>query len=80
MRALLLAALLLFAPLAHANVVEEVATNNYGQPFIRLHNNLSVYVSCYYSDAYNYFTFVIPPYTTTTWNPIYGAYVWECRS
>lgn len=78
MRALLLAALLFFAPLAHAQVVEELASNNNGEPFIRLHNNFSVYVSCYYSDDFNYYTFAIPPHSSTPWNPIYGFYVWEC--
>lgn len=80
MKNILLAIILILAPLtASAQVVEEVAQNNTGQAFIRLHNYLPRWVSCYYSDDYNYFTFTIAPQTTTMWQPIYGAYVWECR-
>ncbi len=79
MRKLLLVCLLLISSVANAQVVEQVANNNMGQPFIRLINQSNNWVACYYSDQYNYFTFSIAPNTVTAWQPIYGAYVWECR-
>lgn len=79
MRALIVALLLMLTPIsASATVQQEVATNNFGQPFIRLHNYYPVAVSCYYRDAYNYYTFIIPAQTTTVWQPIYGQYQWRC--
>ena len=81
MRALLLTIFLALAPVTVAQqqgVQEEVAQATTGQYFIRLHNTVGRWVSCYYSDDYNFFTFTIAPYTTTVWSPIYGSYVWEC--
>lgn len=60
-------------------VFEETAYNNQNQLFIRLANYSQNWVACYYSDAYNYFTFSIAPQTVTNWHPVYGAYQWECR-
>ena len=60
-------------------VFEETAYNNQNQLFIRLANFSNNWVACYYSDAYNYFTFSIAPQTVTDWQPVYGAYTWECR-
>lgn len=79
MRAFFLVLLLLVSSVASALVVEQLTNNNIGQPFIRLVNNSNLYASCYYRDAYNYITFNIAPNTYTAWQPIYGAYVWECR-
>jgi len=80
MRAFFLVLLLLVSQVACAQVVEQKVNNNIGQPFIRLINNsLQYHASCYYRDAYNYITFNIAPNTYTAWQPIYGAYVWECR-
>lgn len=80
MKALILTLILILTPIAaSAQVVEELASNNAGAPFIRLHNYLPRWVSCYYSDDYNYFTFTIAPQTTTMWQPIYGTYIWQCN-
>ena len=80
MRAFFLTLLLLVSTVAYAQVNEQLTSNDVGQPFIRLINNsTSYYASCYYRDAYNYITFNIAPNTYTAWQPIYGAYVWECR-
>ena len=79
MRKLILVCLLLVASVANAQVVEQVAKNNMGQPFIRLTNQSNSYVACYYRDAYNYLTFTIAPHTVTAWQPVYGVYQWECR-
>lgn len=78
MKKFLLVCLLLISSVANAQVVEQTAMNNMGQPFIRLINQSNAWVACYYSDAYNYLTFSIAPNTVTAWQPIYGAYVWEC--
>ena len=80
MKALLLTLLLFVSAIASSQqmpVYEQVANNNQGA-FIRIFNTLPRYVSCYYRDDYNYFTFVIAPHTVTVWQPIYGTYVWEC--
>ena len=79
MRAFFLTLLLLISSVASAQVVEQLANNDVGQPFIRLVNNSNTYASCYYRDTYNYFTFNIAPNTFTAWQPIYGIYVWECQ-
>lgn len=73
--------LLLMSTIAFAQqtVFEETAYNNSGQLFVRLVNQSNQWVSCYYRDQYNYYTFSIAPQTITQWQPIYGAYVWECR-
>jgi hypothetical protein len=80
MKAFFLVLLLLVssASSAQALVFEQLANNNVGQ-FIRIINNSNQYASCYYRDAYNYFTFTIAPRTHTAWQPIYGVYIWECR-
>ena len=80
MRAFFLTLLLLVSSVASAFVVEELANNDVGAQFIRLINNSPTqWASCYYRDAYNYYTFNIAPNTYTAWQPIYGIYVWECR-
>jgi len=82
MRSLILTLLLLISSAVSAQVMQEVATNNAGQPFIRLYNNTPSWVSCYYRDSYNYFTFVIAPQAVSLWYPIYGMkfgqYEWKC--
>jgi len=81
MKALLLTLLLFVSAVASSQqmpVYEQLASNDQGT-FIRIHNTLLRYVSCYYRDDYNYFTFIIAPQTVTDWQPIYGAYVWECK-
>jgi len=77
MRKLLLV-LLLVCSSAFAQLIPQEATNNQGQPFLRLNNNTGYYLSCYIKDNYNYFTFTISPYTSSLWYPVYGVYVWEC--
>jgi len=79
MKAFFLVLLLLVSSVASAQVTEQKANNNVGQQFIRLINNSNRYASCYYRDGWNYLTFTIAPNTITAWQPIYGAYVWECR-
>ena len=79
MKKLLLVCLLLISTAANAQVVEQRANNNNGQPFLRLINQSPSWVACYYKDAYNYLTFSIAPNSVTNWQPIYGAYFWECR-
>lgn len=81
MRVFFLTLLLLISSVASANqVTEQKANNNQGQQFIRLINSSpNQYASCYYRDAYNYYTFTVAPNTFTAWQPIYGAYVWQCR-
>lgn len=74
----LLLVLLLVCSSAFAQVVPQSATNNQGQPFLRLNNTTEYYLSCYIRDNYNYFTFRISPYTMSVWYPVYGQYVWEC--
>ena len=64
---------------AQQTVFEETAYNNQNQMFIRLANYSPNWVACYYRDAYNYYTFSIAPQTVTQWQPVYGAYQWECR-
>ena len=76
---ILILALMFISAVASAQVVEQRANNNQGQAFIRLTNQSTSWAACYYRDAYNYLTFTIAPQTTTQWQPIYGAYVWECR-
>ena len=81
MKALLLTLLLFVSGIASSQqppVYEQIASNNQGT-FIRIHNTLSRYVSCYYRDNYNYYTFTIAPHSTTVWQPIYGVYVWQCQ-
>ena len=78
MKSLFLALLLLISSAVFAQVVQETAMNNAGQPFIRLHNNTPSWASCYYRDTYNYFTFVIAPQTYSMWYPVYGYYEWQC--
>lgn len=81
-RAILLSLILALTPIAVAQqptVQEQVVQANNGVYYIRLHNYLPRWVSCYYTDEFNYFTFVIPPQTTTQWQPIYGAYEWVCN-
>ena len=79
MKAVFLILLLLVSSVASAQVTEQKANNNVGQQFIRLINDSNRYASCYYRDGWNYLTFTIAPNTLTAWQPIYGAYVWECR-
>ena len=76
---ILICALLLMSFSAYAVVIEQRANNNYGQPFIRFINQSPYWAACYYSDKYNYLTFSVAPSSTTQWQPIYGAYVWECK-
>ena len=81
MKALILTILLFVSAIASSQqppVYEQIASNNQGT-FIRIHNTLPRYVSCYYRDSYNYFTFVIAPQTVTDWQPICGVYVWQCQ-
>ena len=79
MKKLLLVCLLLISSVANAQVVEQSAMNNNGQPFLRLVNQSSAWVACFYSDSYNYLTFSIAPNTVTNWIPVYGAYIWQCN-
>lgn len=65
--------------MAQQTVFEETAYNNQNQLFIRLANYSQNWVTCYYKDAYNYYTFSIAPQSVTNWAPVYGAYEWECR-
>ena len=83
MKKLLLVFLLLFSITAIAQtqsqaVQQQIANNNMGQTFIRLHNTSNLWVGCYYQDAYNYFTFSIAPNSVTNWNPVYGRFEWQC--
>ena len=78
----LLLALLLISSASFAQVVAiipETALNDTGAPFLRLHNNTFSYVSCYYKDEYNFFTFVLAPQTASLWYPVYGYYEWRCE-
>ncbi len=79
MRSFLLVLLLLVSSVASAQIMEQHAQNDMGQPFIRLYNNTPYYASCFYKDAYNYLTFVIAPGTVSLWYPVYGYYVWQCN-
>jgi len=73
----LLLAIVVFIP-ASAQVSSQQAVNSIGQPFIRIYNMTPRYVSCYYRDQFNYFTFVISPNSYSMWYPIYGQYEWRC--
>ena len=80
MRALILVLLLMIAPIASAQqVTQQVAQNNMGQPFLRLYNPSPMYVSCFYRDQYNYYTFTISPHSVSTWYPVYGYFQWACQ-
>ncbi len=79
MKSLFLTLLLLVSAASFAQVIQETATNDVGQPFIRMYNNTPSWASCYYRDNYNYFTFVIAPQTYSMWYPVYGYYEWQCQ-
>lgn len=79
MKKLLLILLLVFSVNAYAQVMEETQFNNRGQLIMRIHNTLYQGVSCYYRDAYNYYTFFIPPRSASAWVLISGQYTWQCQ-
>ena len=80
MRALILVLLLMIAPIASAQqVTQQVAQNNMGQPFLRLYNPFPMYVSCFYRDQYNYYTFTVAPNSVSSWYPVYGYFQWACQ-
>jgi hypothetical protein len=71
--------LTLFSSNANAQVTPEEGMNNAGQTFFRLHNNTPVWLNCYYRDQYNYFTFVVQPWSTSQWYRTFGVFIWECK-
>lgn len=79
MKKLILILLLMLPFTADAQVQPQVGRNNMGQPIIRFVNLYYRPVSCFYKDAYSYYTFTILPQSYSMWYPIYGNYSWNCR-
>jgi hypothetical protein len=71
--------LVLLPVMANAQLVPQTTYNNQGQLFFRVINNTQYYYSCFYRDAYNYFTFSLAPGYTSMWYPVYGQYEWRCN-
>jgi hypothetical protein len=79
MKKLLLILLLVFSINAYAQVSAETQYNNRGQLFVRIHNTMYQGVSCFYRDAYSYYTFYIPPRSPSRWFAVNGQYTWNCQ-
>ena len=60
-------------------VTPEEAVSPNGQLIVRFTNHSQYFVSCWYRDQYNYYTFSIPPGRITNWHPVFGLYQWQCR-
>lgn len=78
MRAILLALLLLISPAAMGQVPQTNMNSN-GQMIFRIANPTHYYMSCFYRDQYNYFTFSVAPRSYSMWYPVYGQYQWGCN-
>jgi hypothetical protein len=79
MKKLILILLLVFSTNAYAQVSAERQYNNRGQLYIRIHNESYQGVSCFYRDAYSYYTFYIPPRAPSRWFIANGQYTWNCQ-
>jgi hypothetical protein len=69
----------LFSSATEADVYAQTTNTPTGQFVFRVVNETPYYISCYYRDNYNYYTFSLAPYNASLWYPIYGSYVWRCE-
>lgn len=80
MKKIILFLLLMLIPsIADAQVTPQFTRAQNGMPLVRFVNTGPKWLSCYYRDQVNYYTFTLGPRQMSFWYPIYGQYSWQCR-